>query len=71
MSYLNFNNLTNTTTIDEIGGLKYFLNHINDYMLYIILYICGTLVGILGILPILIIIFDQLISVYSTKIYEN
>jgi hypothetical protein len=49
MAYLNITNLTDTTTIDEIGGLKYFLIHINDYLLYIILYIGGTLVGILGI----------------------
>ena len=40
--------LNNSTIIGEIGGVEYFLIHLNDYMAYTIIYIAGTIFGILG-----------------------
>jgi hypothetical protein len=41
-------NITNTTEVDEIGGVKYVLMFLADYVPYITFYIVGTIVGVLG-----------------------
>ena len=46
----NLTNLNTSTNDDEIGGLKYLLIHLTEFIPYTILYIAGTIVGILGIL---------------------
>ena len=41
-------NITNTTFVDDIGGVKYVLMFLADYVPYITFYIVGTIVGVLG-----------------------
>jgi hypothetical protein len=43
------NLLLNASMEDEIGGLTFLLANLNDYVPYIIIYVVGTLVGIMGI----------------------
>ena len=42
-------NFTNTTAVvDDIGGVKYVLMFLAEYVPYITFYIVGTIIGVLG-----------------------
>jgi len=41
-------NITNVTTLGDIGGVQYFQMFLTDYVPYITLYMVGTIVGVIG-----------------------